>query len=79
MYKKIIVFEGIDGSGKTYHINEVSKYLLKRKIKFIKIREPGGTKNSELIRKLILNNKSTLKKKQIYYFIWQQEMKISRI
>ena len=63
MYKKIIVFEGIDGSGKTYHINEVSKYLLKRKIKFIKIREPGGTKNSELIRKLILNNKSTLKKK----------------
>ena len=63
MYKKIIVFEGIDGSGKTYHINEVSKYLLKKKIKFIKIREPGGTKNSELIRKLILNNKSTLKKK----------------
>ena len=58
MYKKIIVFEGIDGSGKTYHINEVSKYLLKRKIKFIKIREPGGTKNSELIRKLILNKKN---------------------
>ena len=32
MYKKIIVFEGIDGSGKTYHINEVSKYLTRKKM-----------------------------------------------
>ena len=63
MYKKLIVFEGIDGSGKTYHLNEVSKYLLKKKINFIKIREPGGSKNSEIIRKIILNNKSSFKKK----------------
>ena len=35
----------------------------KKKIKFIKIREPGGSKNSEIIRKIILNNKSSLKKK----------------
>ena len=63
MYKKLIVFEGIDGSGKTYHLNKVSKYLSKKKIKFIKIREPGGSKNSEIIRKIILNNKSSLKKK----------------
>ena len=63
MYKKIIVFEGIDGSGKTFHLNEVAKYLSKKKIKFIKIREPGGTKNSEIIRSIILNKKSTFKKK----------------
>ena len=63
MYKKIIVFEGIDGSGKTYHINEISKYLTKKNIKFIKIREPGGCKNSEIIRNFILNKKSNLKKK----------------
>lgn len=63
MYKKLIVFEGIDGSGKTYHLNKISKYLLKKNIKFIKIREPGGSKNSEIIRKIILNNKSSLKKK----------------
>ena len=63
MYKKIIVFEGIDGSGKTYHINKVAKYLKNKKIKFIKIREPGGTKNSEILRKIILHNRSTLKKK----------------
>ena len=63
MYKKpIIVFEGIEGSGKSLHINNVAKYLKKSRKKFIKIREPGGSLNSEKIRKLILNNKSTFNK-----------------
>jgi dTMP kinase len=56
--KPIIVFEGIEGSGKSHHISVVSKYLNKQKISHIKIREPGGNPNSEKIRKLILNNKS---------------------
>ena len=60
--KLIIVFEGIEGTGKSYHINNVAKYLKKKNIKFIKIREPGGSINSEKIRKLILNNKSTFNK-----------------
>ena len=63
MYKKpLIVFEGIEGSGKSHHVSTVSKYLTKRKIDHIKIREPGGSKNSEKIRKLILNNKSKFNK-----------------
>ena len=37
-------------------------YLTRKKIKFIKIREPGGSANSEKIRNLILNNKSTFNK-----------------
>ena len=57
--KPIIIFEGIEGSGKSLHINNVAKYLIKKKRKFIKIREPGGNKNSEKIRRLILDNKST--------------------
>ena len=60
--KPIIVFEGIEGSGKTYHINNISNYLKKNKIKFIKIREPGGSKNSEKIRKLILKKKENYEK-----------------
>ena len=56
--KPIIVFEGIEGSGKSHHISVISKYLTKKKISHIKIREPGGNPNSEKIRKLILNNKS---------------------
>ena len=60
--KPVIVFEGIEGSGKTYHIDHVSKYLKKKKINYIKLREPGGTSNSEKIRKLILNKKSNFNK-----------------
>ena len=59
MFKKpLIVFEGIETSGKSYHISNVSKYLNRKKIDHIKIREPGGTRNAEKIRKLILNKKS---------------------
>jgi len=60
--KPVIVFEGVEGSGKSYHISSVSKYLSKKKIDHIKIREPGGTLNAEKIRKLILNNKSSFNK-----------------
>ena len=60
--KPIIVFEGIEGSGKSYHISNVSKYLKKRGIDHIKIREPGGCSNAEKIRNLILNKKSNFNK-----------------
>jgi len=60
--KPIIVFEGIEGTGKSHHINNVAKYLKKINKKFIKIREPGGSNNAEKIRKLILDNKSTFNK-----------------
>ena len=63
MYKNpIIVFEGIEGSGKSHHISVICKYLTKQKIDYIKIREPGGSKNSEKIRKLILSNNSNFNK-----------------
>ena len=63
MYKKpIIVFEGIEGSGKSHHISIVAKYLDKKGIKYLKLREPGGNANSEKIRKLILNSNSNFNK-----------------
>ncbi len=61
--KSIITFEGVEGSGKSLHLKNVASYLKKKNIPFIKLREPGGSKNSEKIRKLILNNRSTLDKK----------------
>ena len=60
--KPIIVFEGIEGSGKSSHIASVARYLRRQKKSYIKIREPGGSINSEKIRKLILNNKSDFNK-----------------
>tara|TARA_B100000963_G_scaffold72164_1_gene60285 strand:- start:1936 stop:2553 length:618 start_codon:yes stop_codon:yes gene_type:complete len=61
--KPIIVFEGIEGSGKSHHIRKVSNFLKKKRIKFVLLREPGGNPNSEKIRKLILNNKSKFNNK----------------
>ena len=59
MYKKkpfFIVFEGIEGCGKSYQSKKLLKNLRKKKIDTILTREPGGTKSAELIRKLILND-----------------------
>ncbi len=56
----VIIFEGIETSGKSTTIRLVSNYLRRNKKKFIKIREPGGSKYSEVIRRVILNKKSKL-------------------
>ena len=64
MFKKkpLFVFEGIEGSGKSTLITHITNSLKKKKKNFIKIREPGGNRNSELIRRLILNKKNKFNK-----------------
>ena len=52
----LITFEGIEGCGKSTQIEKIYKFLKKKKIKCIKTREPGGTKLSEKIRNLIIND-----------------------
>ena len=77
--KPVIVFEGIEGSGKSYHILNVSKHLTKNKIDHIKIREPGGCLSAEKIRKLVLNNKSNFNKNTdllLYMAARSENMKI---
>ncbi len=59
----IIVFEGIETSGKSTSLKKVIKYLKKNKIKYISFREPGGTNLSEKLRQLMLNKKSKLNNK----------------
>ena len=59
MFKKkafFVVFEGVEGCGKTYQCKKLVKNLKKRKINSMLTREPGGTKSAELIRKLILQD-----------------------
>tara|TARA_A100001015_G_scaffold34165_1_gene37837 strand:- start:624 stop:1271 length:648 start_codon:yes stop_codon:yes gene_type:complete len=59
MYKKkpfFIVFEGVEGCGKSYQSKKLYNRLKKKKIDTILTREPGGTKSSELIRNLILKD-----------------------
>ncbi len=59
----IIVFEGIETSGKSTSLKNAIKYLKKNKIKYISFREPGGTNLSEKLRQLMLNKKSKLNNK----------------
>lgn len=65
MYKKkpfLIVFEGVEGCGKSFQSKKLFKKLKKKNVDVILTREPGGTKSSELIRNLILKdyfNKNT--------------------
>jgi len=53
-----IVFEGIEGTGKTYQINKLYNNLKSKKIISIKTREPGGCPSAEKIRKLIFSKTS---------------------
>ena len=59
MYKRrsfFITFEGIEGSGKSYQSRKLYKNLREKKIPVILTREPGGTKNAERIRDVILKD-----------------------
>ena len=59
MFKKkplFIVFEGVEGCGKSFQSKKLFNNLKKKKIRTILTREPGGTKSAELIRNLILND-----------------------
>ena len=60
MRGKFIVIEGIDGSGKTTQINELSKWLIGADIipsknRLVITKEPGGTNLGRSIRSLLLD------------------------
>ena len=59
----IIVFEGIEASGKSTSLKKIIKYFKSNKIKYVTFREPGGTNFSERLRSYMLNKKSKLNKK----------------
>ena len=56
----LIVFEGIETSGKSTSLKKAIKYLKKKKIKHITLREPGGTNFAEKLRSLMLSKKIIL-------------------
>lgn len=54
---KFIVFEGLDGSGKSSLMSALESELAKKSIRTFRTREPGGTPLGEDIRQLILQQK----------------------
>ena len=66
MRGKFIVFEGIDGCGKTTQIDEISRWLpssglMKKNSKLVNTREPGGSLLGKKLRNLILDNNKNYK------------------
>jgi dTMP kinase len=59
MQGHFIVFEGIDGCGKSTQAKKLVAYLKKTGKKVLSIREPGGTPLGEKIRDLLLHSKKT--------------------
>ena len=57
MFKKkpfFVVFEGVEGCGKSYQSQKLKKNLEKKGVNLVLTREPGGTRIAESIRRLIL-------------------------
>lgn len=50
-----ITFEGPEGSGKSTQIKRTAAYLKRRGRRVLLLREPGGTRVSEAIRRILLN------------------------
>lgn len=55
MFPIFIVFEGVDGSGKTTQLHLLHKYLTEKNLPTYRTREPGGTPVGEKIRELLLD------------------------
>ena len=52
---RFITFEGIDGAGKSSHIEALAAWLRARGLQVLVTREPGGTPLAETVRELVLH------------------------
>jgi len=52
---RFITFEGIDGAGKSSHIDALAGWLRARGLQVLVTREPGGTPLAEQLRELVLH------------------------
>lgn len=57
--KKLIVFEGLDFTGKSTQVEILGRHLQKMDLPVTTTREPGGTVLGEVVRSVILSNEHT--------------------
>ncbi len=60
MRGKFITLEGIDGAGKTTHLDWLAAFLKQREIRVTTTREPGGTILGEALRRIVLDRTQRL-------------------
>lgn len=68
-----ITFEGIDGAGKSTHIQFVAGLLRQREKTVITTREPGGTPLGEKLRELLLHEPMHLETETLLMFAARRE------
>ena len=54
-----IVFEGVDGAGKTTQLTQLVKWLEQRGTSVVTCKDPGSTKLGEALRSILLNSVDT--------------------
>ncbi|MFA7283740.1 MAG: dTMP kinase, partial [Candidatus Omnitrophota bacterium] len=60
MKNKFITFEGSEGCGKSTQSEMLFSYLKSKGVKAVYLREPGGVKLSEDIRRILLDPESRI-------------------
>ena len=73
MKGKFITFEGIDGAGKSSHVEWMAEALRQRGHVVHVTREPGGTELGEKLRELLLNQPMHLETETLLMFAARRE------
>lgn len=73
MTGKFITFEGIDGAGKSTHLDWLSNYLRSQGHSVVVTREPGGTPLGEKLREILLNQPMHLETEALLMFAARRE------
>lgn len=65
---RFLTFEGVDGAGKSTHLEWVANYLRNHGVSVLLTREPGGTPLGERLRELLLNEPMHLETETLLMF-----------
>ena len=68
-----LTFEGVDGAGKSTHVDWVGDYLSERGVDVLRTREPGGTAIGEKLRALLLSDPMHLETETLLMFAARNE------
>lgn len=70
---KFLTVEGIDGAGKSTHIDFIADFLAARGRQVVASREPGGTPLGEKLRELLLHEEMHLETEALLMFASRRE------
>lgn len=65
---RFVTFEGIDGAGKSTHVDWYVERLRARGLEVVQTREPGGSELAETLRELLLRRKMGMRAELLLMF-----------